>query len=56
MSGKTLEDYSEATAIRRGVRLVEESDGLNFSFLNAIVYIVLILLVITAVLSVFGAA
>jgi len=48
-------DYSEATAIRRSTRLVLDSQRLDFSVLNAIVWIVLLMLVGAGILSIFGA-
>jgi hypothetical protein len=46
-------DYDEATAIRRATQLVRGADGLNFSVLNAMMFILLIAIAVVAVASVF---
>ena len=44
-----MADYGEITAIRRATRLVNESEGANFSVLNFIYCVLMIALVIAGI-------
>lgn len=46
------DDYQEVKLARRGLRLVQDS-GMSFSFLNVIVFIILIATIVAGVGSIF---